>query len=163
MARVEKAEMLVRQIERSGLLVRVIWLGSAGQEAAVRHLSTDAGRREANKSVLFLAWKPSAITESGGGGGGGAYWASVIFPACDSQHYSIPNPNPDSGASDYSGSVGAVGDQLCLYARQRFEKVHWARLKSVANLAYAVSFIPSLRSKFTAPYPGQRSKLAWVS
>ena len=66
---------LIKQIPSLELLVKVVWLGP-NADRVVRELMADDRRRRAGRSIMFFAWRPSTITESGN-------FLSMSFPQCE--------------------------------------------------------------------------------
>ena len=109
------SRFVVDQIRQLDLLVRVVWLGPHADHV-VSHWINDSQRHQSAKSVLFLSWRPSALTESGS-------FVSVLFPQCET-------PAADASA--------------CPYEYQQMHKIAWPHVREGAKLASEVSQLAPL-------------------
>lgn len=66
---------LIKQIPSLKMLVKVVWLGP-NADFVVREFLGDAKRKNAGRSILFFAWRPSTITEN-------EKLLSLSFPQCE--------------------------------------------------------------------------------
>ncbi|KAK2703017.1 uncharacterized protein LOC136042185 isoform X2 [Artemia franciscana] len=100
---------LKRQIVEMHLLVKVAWFDSDVIERAIEHFLTSKTRNSSGQSIVYFAWKPSTVSESGD-------FVSVSFPPCE--------------------DLIDDSDPRCAYEIQRFEKFSWAHLKDGAKVLF---------------------------
>lgn len=131
---------LVKQIPSHRMRVKVIWLGP-NADLLVRRFVDDPVRRQAGRSIMFFAWRPSTITEGG-------KFLSLSFPQCETL-----SVTPDNGRLFCISPCGRPllpsfclfvtsrnrQDMRCAYEFQRFEKVSWSHVKKTAKLVFEVS------------------------
>lgn len=88
---------LIKQIPSLGLLVKVVWLGP-NADKVVRQLMNDETRRKAGRSVMFFAWRPSTITESG-------RFLSMSFPQCETMSTAYSGKCPRASFTTHLNTV----------------------------------------------------------